>query len=141
MKPAIRCLSFLVVIANAVVFAENNSDKSQLPLDGTKGRAEAPVKHVLTKYADRIREAPVQPNEMVGAEDFMEAVLATGEIGVPKEHLVAKSYSNGEFTNPKVKPGDVNWHADFETACNVSRKSGKPVLLFQMMGNLDDRFC
>ncbi len=46
-----------------------------------------------------------------------------------------------KLKNPKVAPGAVRWHADFEAACDASRKSGKPVLLFQMMGNLDDQFC
>lgn len=41
----------------------------------------------------------------------------------------------------KCKPGDINWHSNFEDACKASILSGKPVLLFQMMGNLDDKFC
>jgi len=45
------------------------------------------------------------------------------------------------FENPKVAPGKVRWHANLETARAASGKSGKPVLLFQMMGNLDARFC
>lgn len=45
------------------------------------------------------------------------------------------------FVNPKVEPGKVRWHKDFAAACAAAKKSGKPVLLFQMMGNLDDRFC
>ena len=45
------------------------------------------------------------------------------------------------FHNPKVTPGKVHWHSDMEIACRASRKSGKPVLLFQMMGRLDDQFC
>lgn len=45
------------------------------------------------------------------------------------------------FVNPKVEPGKVRWHKDFPTACNEAKKSGKPVLLFQMMGKLDDQFC
>lgn len=48
---------------------------------------------------------------------------------------------SGDFRNPKVRPGLVNWHADFATACEQSKQSGKPVLLFHMMGNLDDGFC
>jgi hypothetical protein len=43
--------------------------------------------------------------------------------------------------NPKVQPGKVRWHADFTAACRAAAKSGKPVLLFQMMGKLDERFC
>jgi hypothetical protein len=45
------------------------------------------------------------------------------------------------FVNPKVAPGKVNWHADFDAACKAAAKTGKPVLLFQMMGKLDDQFC
>lgn len=43
--------------------------------------------------------------------------------------------------NPKVEPGKVQWHGSFAAACQAAAKSGKPVLLFHMMGKLDDRFC
>jgi hypothetical protein len=56
----------------------------------------------------------------------------------PTERLLATSTG---FVNPKVEPGKVGWHADFASARAASAKSGKPVLLFQMMGKLDDRFC
>ncbi len=49
--------------------------------------------------------------------------------------------SSDKFRNPKVEPGKVRWRKDFKTACAASHKSGKPVLLFQMIGKLDDRFC
>jgi hypothetical protein len=45
------------------------------------------------------------------------------------------------FVNPKVEPGKIRWHADFAAACAASAKSKKPVLLFQMMGRLDEKFC
>jgi hypothetical protein len=45
------------------------------------------------------------------------------------------------LANPKVQPGNVRWHKDFAAARAAAGKSGKPVLLFQMMGNLDERFC
>lgn len=41
----------------------------------------------------------------------------------------------------KVKPGDVGWHSSFAAACTASEQSGKPVLLFQLLGNLDQEFC
>jgi len=53
----------------------------------------------------------------------------------------AKALLAGTFVNPKVAPGKVRWHTDFSIACETSKKSGKPVLLFQMMGKLDDQFC
>jgi hypothetical protein len=45
------------------------------------------------------------------------------------------------FANPKVQPGGVHWHPTWTAACDAAGKSGKPVLLFQMMGKLDDQFC
>jgi len=45
------------------------------------------------------------------------------------------------FINPKVQPGNVNWHSSWTEACEAAKKSKKPVLLFQMMGKLDDQFC
>ncbi len=44
-------------------------------------------------------------------------------------------------SNPAVAPGNVKWHSDFDTACQAAKKSGKPVLLFQMLGRLDQEFC
>jgi hypothetical protein len=43
--------------------------------------------------------------------------------------------------NPQVKPGDVAWHSNFAAACEASKQSGKPVLLFQLLGKLDEEFC
>jgi hypothetical protein len=43
--------------------------------------------------------------------------------------------------NPKVQPGLVSWHPTMAEACAAARRTGKPVLLFQLMGNLDERFC
>lgn len=45
------------------------------------------------------------------------------------------------FANPKVQPGKVRWHVSFAAAQAAAQKSGKPVLLFHMMGKLDDQFC
>lgn len=44
-------------------------------------------------------------------------------------------------TGVKVAPGKVAWRASFEQACQLAQASKKPVLLFQMMGKLDDEFC
>ncbi len=51
------------------------------------------------------------------------------------------SLSLAGTSNPKVKPGNVNWYSNLEAACNASQQSGKPVLLFQLLGNLDDKYC
>lgn len=43
--------------------------------------------------------------------------------------------------NPTVETGLVKWHKTVEDAQAAAKKSGKPVLLFQMMGYLDKKFC
>jgi hypothetical protein len=66
----------------------------------------------------------------------------TVHIEPPTKKLVANNSAIVVATdNPKVKPGLVKWHATFAEASEASKKSGKPVLLFQMMGKLDDQFC
>jgi len=51
------------------------------------------------------------------------------------------STNDTAVVSPKVLPGKVAWHPDFNSACAAARRSGRPVLLFHMMGKLDDRFC
>jgi hypothetical protein len=42
--------------------------------------------------------------------------------------------------NPHVTPGKVRWHADFAAACDAGRISRKPVLLFHLLGRLDQEY-
>jgi hypothetical protein len=70
------------------------------------------------------------------------AVLSSGQKAratpaAPKEDKLVSTKSD----NPKVAPGKVVWHADLAAAEAAAKKSGKPVLLFQMMGRLDHKFC
>jgi hypothetical protein len=62
-------------------------------------------------------------------------------IEIPTKKLVARSDAAPGDANPRVEAGKVRWHADFETACQAAAKSNKPVLVFHMMGRLDERFC
>jgi hypothetical protein len=64
----------------------------------------------------------------------------------PAETLVKSAASvtpppAAPFANPKVAPGLVRWHPDLAAARAAAARSGKPVLLFHLMGKLDDRFC
>jgi hypothetical protein len=71
--------------------------------------------------------------------------IKVGRIEKAAETVVAKASStvpaDSNFVNPKVQPGLVKWHPSLNAACQAAQKSGKPVLLFQMMGKLDDQFC
>ena len=63
-----------------------------------------------------------------------------GVLAIARRQVALAEAQKG-FVNPKVAPGKVTWHADLAAACAAARTSGKPVLLFQMMGRLDDKFC
>ena len=56
----------------------------------------------------------------------------------PAPHVVPPA---SDADNPRVAPGLVKWHATFADAQAAATKSGKPVLLFHMMGQLDRQFC
>lgn len=47
---------------------------------------------------------------------------------------------------PRESTGDVilagaTWHSDLEEAKALARDTGKPILLFDMVGRLDERWC
>ncbi len=91
---------------------------------------------LLLPATEAFGQAKVKPRADLGKTMVIEK---------PAEALIAKESSPvpaaDDFVNPKVRPGLVKWHPSWNAACQASQKSGKPVLLFQMMGKLDDQFC
>ena len=65
--------------------------------------------------------------------------------GPLKAHIAASrnfpAPKAASLENPKVLPGFVRWHSSFEAAKTAAKRSGKPILLFQLLGKLDDEFC
>ncbi len=134
-------------------------------VDFTKGRIETALKGAvanpgLPPVGNPARAAPVPPPLDVRKYSVeaptKDVVKSAGPAGLPrpgidrgkadievpvKEVVTSAAPDKNGFVNPKVEPGRVRWHADFEAACAAAKKSGKPVFLFQMMGKLDDRFC
>jgi hypothetical protein len=53
----------------------------------------------------------------------------------------AKPQAASAEENPTVTPGLVKWHKSFADAKAASRQTGRPVLVFHMMGQLDKQFC
>jgi len=55
------------------------------------------------------------------------------------------SVDNEEFSvapvTPKIEAGKIRWHSTFEKAAGVSGESGKPILAFYLVGNLDEALC
>ena len=58
-------------------------------------------------------------------------------VELPTKNLVA----NAVPANPTVGAGKVKWHPSLADACAAAKKTGKPVLVFHMMGQLDKQFC
>lgn len=52
-----------------------------------------------------------------------------------------KCEASTKFVNPKVQPGLVHWYKSIDAAEAASRASRKPILVFQMLGRMDDHFC
>ncbi|MFO0936276.1 MAG: hypothetical protein U0798_07160 [Gemmataceae bacterium] len=69
------------------------------------------------------------------------APVGKGVIERNPKAVVAQSSPAKTEENPTVEPGKVKWHANLEAAIEASKKSGKPVFLFQMLGRLDKQFC
>lgn len=69
------------------------------------------------------------------------AILSVGMFSTASALTGKGEKSATGSSNPAVAPGKVKWHSDFDTACQAAKKSGKPVLLFQMLGRLDQEFC
>ena len=94
--------------------------------DAVKVDAAAPTRALLDSAVRRdvskkIFEAPVR-----------KLIKGWGKHTKPDLHKIVD--------NPKTQPGLVQWHQNWEQALRASTNSGKPVLLFQLLGNLDQRF-
>jgi hypothetical protein len=125
---------WLMIVAGFVTVAGSSAYSQQISALGgylTKFTIEEPAKKILAEKTAGPASADI--TKTVRIEKPTSAILAHNTTPVP---------ANGKaFVNPKVQPGEVRWHPSFELACETAKKSGKPVLLFQMMGKLDDQFC
>ncbi len=73
----------------------------------------------------------------LAANTYRNTGATAGSLPVaPEPHAVPVAEEN-----PTVAPGLVKWHTSFADAQSAAQKSGKPVLLFHMMGQLDKQFC
>jgi hypothetical protein len=112
--------------------------------DRTKEDIERPAKQVLAKAS---AEVPAQINTVGAAnptaspKDMTKGVIVRPAKAVLAGASAGASAAAPDFVNPKVQAGKVKWHADFATACAASARSKKPVLLFHLMGRLDQQFC
>lgn len=82
-------------------------------------------------------------------EGPLKSLLRSGASAAPKTDVnkLIVSPRSAPAASPVVAPHDrvstglITWHNNVQDALSRSAKSGKPVLVFHMMGMLDDRFC
>jgi hypothetical protein len=116
--------------------------------DVTKRRVvERPTEELVAELTqrDELAAAPVEEAKPAAAADrtkrlviepAAEAIVRGSQPpeAAPSEPLVASD------DNPRVEPGKVHWHKDVNAAMAAAKSSGKPVLVFHLLGNLDQRF-
>jgi anti-sigma factor RsiW len=100
-------------------------------VDVRKGFIEKPIEGLV----ERTEKRPIV--QVSQARDETANAVAETPVRSASENPAVE---NPADDNPQVVPGKVNWHADFAAACQASKNSGKPVLLFQLLGQLDQRF-
>ncbi len=133
-------LAFLALVSTVVVGVpvtaqekHTGSSFRSYP-DVSKMRVELPIKGVLKGFQPS--SVPVLPIKLSSTPQKV------ANPAVPAKTLGSSTKpALKQPRNEKVEPGKVRWHKAIQTAMDASKESGKPVLLFQMMGHLDDRFC
>lgn len=102
--------------------------------DRSKSEIELPVKAAIVNGAPL---ADLPDLSKFKLEASVKELLAKAVENAAGEKL---KNEQADFANPQVAPGKVNWHADFAAAKLASGKSGKPMLHFQLLGQLDQQF-
>ena len=84
--------------------------------------------------------APAAPG-LAGMLDPAHADLRKYAVERPLKNALAAPILPLPAPGGSVAPGLVRWHPDAESALAAARESKKPVLLFQLLGRLDDALC
>jgi hypothetical protein len=96
---------------------------AQIP-DRAKAIVEMPIKNLLKPHGPAAPTLPSlpapQPTQAPSPEPLDGAMQQESE---------------------KVAPGKVIWHRNVQAAHQAAQVSGKPVLVFQLLGDLDQRFA
>jgi hypothetical protein len=85
--------------------------------------------------------------QVASAQGYAAADMRKAMVELPTAKLLKSSdfLSNvapkKDSSDERTPPGIVAWHSNYDEAVRAAQTSGKPVLLFQLMGNLDEKFC
>lgn len=87
------------------------------------------------------KQAPIRNAQSVKPSGIQTTGAPKPNSATPPSAAAVAPEKSDDPNNPTVQAGEVKWHASFAAACGAAKKSGKPVLLFHMMGQLDKQFC
>lgn len=133
---ALAGMALLVGGASFVISQEKKADR----LDRAKNdMIERPTK-VVVNQTSAPTPPPRRPLDMTKTLRI-EPPVRTIVTNASAPARTPAAAAGDKFVNPKVQPGKVRWHPTLAAASAAASKSKKPVLLFQMMGKLDDQFC
>lgn len=111
--------------------------------DLTKSGIEVPLKRIISGNEASSNPAVPDRGERIAK---MRADLSKLSIERPLKRVITEAapvtpLKEERISKGRVKPGNVHWHDSMKSACAAASHSGKPVLVFQMMGKLDQEFC
>ncbi len=137
----------------------SNKKAEKVLVSGAMTAVEYPFKKdgkVITAYGKSIIEAPIKKlitiNSLLSDLDkidktFQEksgTVVATAkkEIEAPIKKTIANNSPSGNGNKSYTKAlKEIKWERDFEKATAKAKKEGKMVMLFHLLGDLDEEFC
>ncbi|MBX9685174.1 MAG: hypothetical protein K2X27_00655 [Candidatus Obscuribacterales bacterium] len=118
MRIRVAALLCLAMLPGSSAPAQENTNRWRSGFPGSKMAIETPLKKLIS-------------GSFSGSIEAKEA-----------EQKNAKYQDSSAFPDSKtIKAGLISWRPNFEAACALASKSKKPVLVFQLMGNLDEEFC
>lgn len=87
--------------------------------------------------------APVPPQSAPDEPPGIDPSRAFGKraLELPTEGVLVRARKVEDGFDLRAQPGLVPWHADVAAAKVAAAASGRPVLVFQILGRLDDEFC
>ena len=135
-------------LANPVLAIQESKRLIELPTKTLVGALAAEKENGPPKLKKESAEPKVVlPAAKMAIESPIELLVNESEAEGPANELAVAEMAallagklNSTDDNPKVQPGAVKWHASLDEATIASAVSGKPVLHFQLLGNLDERF-
>jgi hypothetical protein len=135
-RPTSKIVSSSAPVVPAPQAAKPAADRSKQEV------VEKPTAIVVANTAPA-KPAPPGPGRPIDVSKTLRIEPAVSKLvaGTAPTIPVSPAPAVSDPSNPTVEPGKVKWHRTLADAQAAAEKSGRPVLLFHMMGQLDKQFC